>query len=71
MKIICTIAIITAFIGLFYFCVLKIKKEIEREKKTFRNSGVLRQAEDCRRPKEYLCIKCGDCGRIFINDKTN
>ena len=52
----------------FVYVLIKKWKEINTKKanKILPKSGCFRQAPDCRHPREYLCIKCGDCGRKFI-----
>lgn len=47
------------------FSYKSIKKR-QKASKIMPKSGCFRQASDCRHPKEYTCIKCGDCGRKFI-----
>lgn len=70
MEIIIIYALVTLpfFIG-FVYVQIKKWKEISTKKsnKILPKSGCFRQSSDCRHPREYLCIKCGDCGRKFIN----
>lgn len=43
-----------------------LKKKKWEESHILPKSGTFRLAPDCKHPQEYLCIKCGDCGRKFI-----
>lgn len=44
----------------------KQRKEYNKDSKIIYGSGAFRKSKDCRQPKEYLCVKCGDCGRKFV-----
>lgn len=64
MKIICIVLFIVILVVLICLVINHIKTE--RGNKILPKSGAFRQGPDCRHPREYLCIKCGECGRQFI-----
>lgn len=52
---------------LLAFLVYKLFENWQKKaSKIMPKNGCFRQSPDCRHPREYLCIKCGDCGRKFI-----
>lgn len=44
----------------------KQRKEHKKGSEIIYVSGAFRQSKNCRHPNEYLCVKCGDCGRKFV-----
>lgn len=60
---IATIGIVYCFL---YYKKQETKKKKLEESKIMPKGGAFRLAPDCKHPNEYLCIKCGDCGRKFV-----
>lgn len=62
-------ALVAALLFLIGFVYVLIKRwkgiRTKKANKILLKSGCFRQAPDCMHPREYLCIKCGDCGRKF------
>ena len=42
------------------------RKEHKKDSEIIYGSGAFRQSKNCKHPNEYICVKCGDCGRKFV-----